>query len=537
MSESLPSRLTDENCCSLLSQSESELEAWILKTVSPSVRPNLLRKLAAYRTPRERAEAHLHEFVQQAWTIVEPDCPFIDGWHIRAICEHLEAVADGRIKRLLINVPPGCSKSLLASVFWACWVWGPRNWPQSRWLFASYGQELSTRDSLKCRKILESNWYQSQWGDRVTLVHDQNEKTKFENSAGGWRLATSIGGRGTGEHPDFIVWDDPHNVNEAESQVEREQVITWRAATISLRGMTRDVREVGIMQRLHREDLAGWMIKTHHDNLDHLCLPMRYEASAMPKPTSLGWTDPRFTEGELLWPQAIDARTVTDKERQLGYHAEGQLQQRPPSRSQTAMFHDVYFDDNTIWFDELPPAKELRCKVVACDPKGSARQRTETQAAVGDFCARVRVALHQSGTLYVDATLDHSDLTVAASRIFSDVLGFLDDCAVVGIAVEENFGQLLVSYELDKKLTWAGCLVGIHGIHHTVNKYARIQSALNWQLANFRLRFKRNSIGTALLVEQLRELPNGRFDDGPDALEMAVTLIRQLVAANYEEPA
>ena len=371
----------------------------------------------------------------------------------------------------------------------------------------------------------------------MRLVRDQNQKTKFENSAGGWRLATSIGGRGTGEHPDFIVWDDPHNVNEAESQVEREHVVTWRAATISLRGMTRDVREVGIMQRLHRDDLAGWMIKTHHDSLDHLCLPMRYEASAMPKPTSLGWTDPRVTEGELLWPQAIDARTVTDKERQLGYHAEGQLQQRPPSRSPTAMFHEVYFDDNTIWFDELPPAKELRCKVVACDPKGSARQRTDTQAAVGDFCARVRVALHQSGTLYVDATLDHTDLIQAAGRIFSDVLGFLDDCPLVGIAVEENFGQLLVSYELDKMLFRAGCLMGIHGIHHTVNKYARIQSTLNWQLANFRLRFKRNSPGTALLVEQLRELPNGRFDDGPDALEMAVTLIRQLVVANYEETA
>ena len=102
-------------------------------------------------------------------------------------------------------------------MFWACWVWGPRNWPQSRWFFASYGQELSTRDSLKCRKILESSWYRSLWGDRVRIVDDHNQMSKFENSAGGWRLATSVGGRGTGEHPDFVVWDDPHNVNDAES--------------------------------------------------------------------------------------------------------------------------------------------------------------------------------------------------------------------------------------------------------------------------------------------------------------------------------
>ncbi len=289
--------------------------------------------LRAHKTPKERAEASLHEFVRQAWSIVESDCPFIDGWHIRAICEHLEAVADGRIKRLLINVPPGCGKSLLVCVFWACWVWGPQNRPHTRWLFASYGQELSTRDSLKCRQILESDWYQEYWGDRVQLVADQNQKTKFQNSAGGWRLATSTGGRGTGEHPDFVVWDDPHNVNDVESQVERERVSTWRAATITLRGMARDVREVGIMQRLHRDDLSGWMLNTHKEGLDHLCLPMRYEESAMPKPTSIGWIDPRVTADELLWPAVVGKARLVDMENQLGpYAGRDNCTQPPPTR-------------------------------------------------------------------------------------------------------------------------------------------------------------------------------------------------------------
>ena len=530
-SSTLPPRNDDAD--SLLSVSDSELEDWLTQ-FRPEEVEVLLTQLMTHRTPKERAE-RLHDFVEQAWAIVEPGCPFVDGWHIWAICEHLEAVADGRIKRLLINVPPGCGKSLLVCVFWACWVWGPQNRPQTRWLFASYGQELSTRDSLKCRQILESDWYQEHWGDRVQLLADQNQKTKFQNSAGGWRLATSTGGRGTGEHPDFVVWDDPHNVNDVESQVERERVSTWRAATITLRGMARDVREVGIMQRLHRDDLSGWMLNTHKEGLDHLCLPMRFETSAMTKPTSLGWTDPRVTDGELLWPNGIDARTVADKECQLGHYAEGQLQQRPPARSHAAMFHTAYFDDNAIWFDELPPARELICKVVACDPKGSARQQSESRGGVGDFCARVRVGLHQSGTLYVDATLDHTDITEAAGRIFSDAVEFLRGFPTVGIAVEENFGQYLISHELGQMLARTGCLIGVHPLRHTVSKYARIQAALNWQLANFRLRFKRNSVGSTLLVEQLRELPHGRFDDGADALEMAVTLIRMLVNPNNEE--
>src|ERR1700722_11195337 len=182
---SLTSLLSNEETDFLLSLSDSELEAWLAECSWQEADRTLIQ-LRTHKRPKERAEASLHEFVKQAWSIVEPDCPFIDGWHIRAICEHLEAVSDGRIKRLLINVPPGCGKSLLVCVFWACWVWGPRNRPHTRWLFASYGQELSTRDSLKCRQILESDWYQEYWGDRVQLVADQNQKTKFQNSAGGW---------------------------------------------------------------------------------------------------------------------------------------------------------------------------------------------------------------------------------------------------------------------------------------------------------------------------------------------------------------
>jgi hypothetical protein len=324
--------LTNELADFLLSRTDCELEEWLAQ-LPPEEADPILQDLRQYHRPRQQAQESLHEFVFQAWHIVEPGVPFIDGWHIHAICRHLEAVADGRIKRLLINVPPGCGKSLLSAVFWPCWIWGPRNWPQSRWFFASYGQELSTRDSLRCRQILESNWYQCRWGDRVRLLYAQNEKARFGNTAGGWRLATSIGGHGTGEHPDFIVWDDPHNVSEVESQAERERVIDWRAATISLRGMTRGVREVGIMQRLHRDDLSGWMLRTHAGSIDHLCLPMRYETNAAHRATSIGWTDPRTTDGELLWPEGIDAETVADKERQLGVYAEGQLQQHPPQRS------------------------------------------------------------------------------------------------------------------------------------------------------------------------------------------------------------
>ena len=152
------------------------------------------------------AEDSFHEFVRQAWAIVEPDVEYRDNWHIGALCDHLSAVNDGKIKQLLINVPPGAMKSLLVCVFWPAWVWAKS--PAKRFLFASYSDGLTMRDSVRCRNILSSDWYQSNWP--IKFKDDQNTKGLFENSQGGWRLSTSVGGKGTGLHPDFVCI--PHGV-------------------------------------------------------------------------------------------------------------------------------------------------------------------------------------------------------------------------------------------------------------------------------------------------------------------------------------
>ena len=123
-------------------------------------RSERMRSRRATETPRPT----LHEFVRQAWPHLETDVAFVDNWHIQALCEHLEAVLDGRISQLLVNVPPGCMKSLLTAVFLPMWAWGPRGKPETRWMFISYDQKLSTRDSRKCRTLLNSDWYQGHWG-------------------------------------------------------------------------------------------------------------------------------------------------------------------------------------------------------------------------------------------------------------------------------------------------------------------------------------------------------------------------------------
>jgi hypothetical protein len=144
----------------------------------------LLRKPSLrFEIERERAARSLREFVRQAWHVIEPSAPFVVVWHIDAIIDHLEAVTRGDIRNLLINVPPRHMKSLLVSVFWPAWEW--IRWPERRWLHSSYAATLSIRDSVKCRRLIESPWYRARWGHVFTLTGDQNAKTRFDNNRSG----------------------------------------------------------------------------------------------------------------------------------------------------------------------------------------------------------------------------------------------------------------------------------------------------------------------------------------------------------------
>ena len=283
-------------------------------------RPNLLKEIDA-----EMAARSLREFVRQAWHVVEPSIPFVPGWHIDAIIDHLEAVSHGDIRRLLINVPPRHMKSLLVSVFWPVWEW--IQFPGRKWLFSSYGAQLSIRDSVKCRRLIESPWFQERWSDRFSLTGDQNTKGRFENDRSGYRLATSVGGSITGEGGDRIVVDDPHNVQEAESDGVRTGTLEWFDVVLSTRvNDPKTSAQVVVMQRCHQLDVAGHLIE--QGDWVHLCFPAEYEGSKAV--TSIGFADPRTEHGELLWPERFGTAEIESLKKSLGsYAAAGQLQQRP----------------------------------------------------------------------------------------------------------------------------------------------------------------------------------------------------------------
>jgi predicted phage terminase large subunit-like protein len=283
---------------------------------------HLIRSAMAAR--QIQAERHLIDFVRQAWPIVEPNTEFVEGKHINLICEHLEALYLGQIRNLLINIPPRCSKSLLTCVFFFCWVWIHKPW--TRWMFASYAQQLSTRDSLKCRSIITSQWYQEQWGAKFQLRDDANLKTRFDNTRTGFRLATSVEGMGTGEGGTYQIIDDPHNVVEGESELHREAVLRYLSQSMITRSNDPGhARRCLVMQRLHHKDASAWAIE---QGWEHLMLPMEYEPERRCQ-TSIG-CDWRTQPGELLCPGRIGPKELAELKLALReYGTAGQLQQRP----------------------------------------------------------------------------------------------------------------------------------------------------------------------------------------------------------------
>lgn len=294
--------------------------------MSAALSPSALLDLIKREQSRRRAEACLHEFVKQSWHVVEPGVPYADGWHIQTICEHLEAVTKGQIRKLLINIPPRHAKSTIVAVMWPVWEW--LMCPEQKFLCASYSSSLSTRDALKARRLIQSPWFQERWGRTFELTGDQNAKQRYENNRTGYRIASSVGGTATGEGGSRLILDDPHGAQDAQSDVMRASTLEWFDMVWSTRLNDPGADAmVTIMQRLHEQDVSGHILQDI-GGWEHLCLPAEWDGSK--RKTSLGVYDPRKKKGELLWPDRFTDTVLTELKQVLGeYGTAGQLQQDP----------------------------------------------------------------------------------------------------------------------------------------------------------------------------------------------------------------
>lgn len=314
----------------------------------------------------------LYEFVRYFWHILEPEAPMVPGWAMEAICEHLEAVTYGEIKRLLINVPPGFSKSLLTDVFWPAWQWAIGK-SHLRFCTFSYSASLTERDNRRFADIVNSREYRALYGDKFSVVKCGDRLVT--NTRKGWKLASSVGGLSTGERGDVIILDDPNNVKEAESLIVRDETNRWFRESMSNRLNSMETGAIVIiMQRVHEDDVSGLILSLGLDYC-HLMIPMEYDPGRQidgqgePVATPIGWIDPRWSDdideadGTLAWPERFPATTLEQTKKEVGPYAyAGQYQQSPAPRG-GGLFKTAWWQVYETKDNKFPPFEMVLCSV------------------------------------------------------------------------------------------------------------------------------------------------------------------------------
>ncbi len=453
---------------------------------------------------KELAERKLTHFIRQAWPQVEPAYQYLHNWHIDVMSEYLEAVRHSQIQQLIINIPPRCMKSIECAVMFPAWCW--TNTPSDKFVFASYAQNLSVRDSMKMRRLIKSDWYQSRWP--MSLLGDSDNKMKFENEHTGYRIATSVGGVGTGEGGDYVFADDPHNVVEGESDAKREDVLLWWDESMSSRlNNPKTGRRVVIMQRVHQNDLVGHLLE--QGGWVHLCLPMEFglgptvhDMKVVSPPSSIHTRDPRTREGELLWPERIGDAELTRLKTNMGTYAyAGQMNQNPTPRK------GAMFDVDKIEMRTSPSAPIKR--VVRCWDKAG------TEGA-GARTAGVKMALLENKRICImDSKIGQWE-AAKRNRIMKNTA--VSDGKQVKIYIEQEGG----SGGKESAENSVKELVGFYA-------YAEVPKGdKEWRAEPFVIQIDANNVEMLVgdwneeYLNELRKFPNGTFKDQTDASALCV---------------
>ena len=501
--------------------------------------PQISSKAALIRARSSKIEVEaarcansLAYYIPRAWKVVEPATPFVDNWHIGLVSEYLTALTQLQIQNLIINIPPRHMKSLLTVVMWPTWVWITK--PASRWMTGSYSLTLATRDALKSRRIIQSDWYQQRFGHVYQLTGDQNVKSRYENSRTGLRMAFGMDTAFTGEGGEFIVVDDSLKAQDADSDTERTKVNqTWDESLSTRANDPKTVRRVIIGQRLHQDDLPGHVIEKMKVRGSHqyevLCLPARYEPKRFF--SGIGLEDPRTTPGELLWPGHIDEAALAAMEADLGERGTaGQLQQRP-SPAGGEIFLRKWFDGKNRYD---PKDKTVYNRAVArwlfYDTAFKDKEVNDpTARIVFDLLPDYRILLRE-------AWWDRMKVPQVTRDVNDNTIRWSYDGKLRGTVVEDKGSGTAVLQILRE-----GALPEVAKFLQefnpgTASKAERGRRASAWcERDCVLLPMPDNSVPWLFDFEELLfNFPTAKVDDPPDAFSMGILFLEHLLAQGWK---
>jgi predicted phage terminase large subunit-like protein len=347
----------------------------------------------------------LYHFVQYFWDVVNTQ-PFKGNWHIQYLCEELEKVAERVFRKepreydLIINVPPGTTKTMTCSVMFPAWCW--TKWYKMKFICASYSSQLSLEIADHCRNIIRSDQFQEIYPD-LGIRDDKDTKSNFSvikklggvpykqqrSETGGSRYTTSVGGTLIGFHGDILIVDDPINPTQAISEVELANANRWMEQTLSTRKTDKAITPtIVIMQRLHQDDPSGHILSKQKENIRHISIPgecRNFKEYIKPPELISRYVD------DLLDPVRIPWKVLKDMEADLGqYGYAGQVGQNP-----TPPGGGMFRVDHFQMINVMPKGSEIVMTVRYWDKAG-------TQGGSSAFTVGVRMSILASGKFLVE---------------------------------------------------------------------------------------------------------------------------------------
>lgn len=453
----------------------------------------------------------LYEFTRAAWPVVVPNAPFVDNWHIGAMCEHLQAQSQGQLPRLVINVPPGSTKSTTVCVMWPGWEWSFN--PGCQWQFGAYAGALAVRDSVRCRTLFESPWYQQMFGEMWRPKYGRWLSNRFENTSGGIREAVSVGGSATGFHAHRQVVDDPIKAADAHSPAALEEARVWWFETMASRVIPGDNTRTIIMQRLHDRDLAGVAAEQGYTVLS---IPMEFVPSKRFY-TPIGWTDPRTEPGELLCVKRWPAEEVARRKREFGPDGYAAQDQQDPVPAGGAIYKEAWLSNFYTALPDLYDAEvalTIDCAFKAFD--------------TSSYVAMQVWAYKPPNAYLLDEIHEHLDFlgTVAAAKTL--YTRWSERCAISVVLVEDKANGPAVINMLQKELS------GVLPVTPDGSKEARAYATQPWFAAG-NIWLPDPSIAPWVWdwIMEHKRFPRGKEDDRVDAQTQVIRHFQRSGAAEY----
>lgn len=480
----------------LLSLSDLELSRW-LKSLSAPMEQKVLESLIAHtrNARRPRSPAALG---QVAW-----GARWMDSPHLQLLDRALEDLAARKFQRLMVMMPPRHGKSVLVSQFFPAWYLGTH--PDHRVILAGYEAGFARAWGRKARDILLDHGRRS-FGVSVRADTAAAHHWELAGRFGGM-VTAGVGGPITGRGADLLIIDDPiKNAEQAMSETHREKVWQWWTSTAMTR-LEPDGVAVLVQTRWHNDDLAGRIEQQQAEEPWHI---IRLAAVAEAR-------DPLGRKpGQPLWPQRFDAGRLAQVRAAMPAYWWQSLYQQQPSGHEGALWPSDYFCGDDLWFDRWPD--DLPLRVMTLDPSKGKGTRWS------DYSAYVMLGVQQGGLLWVEADMAN-DRPPAA--LVDEGIELALRFRPHAFRIESNAWQDLLAPMFAEAMRARGLFHPQPGeIRNHVKKELRIEN-LDCLLRARQIHFRRTK-GTELLVEQLRNFPVGRHDDGPDALEMAVRTAQEL---------